>query len=89
MTPKQLLKVAGAMPRNWKEVGIQVLEINSEKLDEIEAENKTQKMRAFSMLQIWRSRKRKNATAAKLHDLLSDEDLGLDPEILDCLLESS
>ena len=77
------------MSRNWKEVGIQVLEINSEKLDEIEAENNTQKMRVFSMLQIWRSRKRKNATAAKLHALLSDEDLGLDPEILDSLLESS
>ncbi|CAL8255925.1 uncharacterized protein zgc:174906 isoform X1 [Gadus morhua] len=89
VTQKQLLKVAGAMSRTWKEVGIQVLDISSEKLDAIEAENNTQKMRAFRMLQTWRSRKRENATAAKLHDLLSHEDLGLDPEVLDSLLESS
>ena len=77
------------MSRTWKEVGIQVLDISSEKLDAIEAENNTQKMRAFRMLQTWRSRKRENATAAKLHDLLSHEDLGLGPEVLDSLLESS
>ncbi|CAL8366589.1 unnamed protein product [Lota lota] len=89
VTQKQMMTVAGAMSRNWKEVGIQGLEISSEKLDEIEADNRGQKMRAFHMLNFWRSRENTNATAAKLYSLLRNEEFALDPEKLQSLQEGS
>ncbi|KAG7254400.1 hypothetical protein CRUP_021347 [Coryphaenoides rupestris] len=89
VTEKQLMTVAGALTAIWKEVGIRLLDIKREKLDEIEANERTQKMRVFNMLYHWRNTQRGQATAARLHRLLSDKDLGVAPESLESLLEES
>ncbi|KAJ3585982.1 hypothetical protein NHX12_012384 [Muraenolepis orangiensis] len=90
VTEKRLMTVAGKIARNWRQVGILVLDISSEKLDDIDADNPQQTMKAFNMLRTWRNcPKNKEATAAKLYSLLSHEDLGIAPESLSCLQESS
>lgn len=89
MTEKQLLAVAGGITHNWREVGIDALEIGSEKLDEIEADNTRVKMRVFQMLRYWRNRQKQAATADKLLSLLSEEGLDIAPEKLECLQKSS
>ncbi|KAJ3585984.1 hypothetical protein NHX12_012386 [Muraenolepis orangiensis] len=90
VTEKRLMTVAGKIARNWRQVGILVLDISSEKLDDIDADNPQQAMKAFNMLRTWRNcPKNKEATAAKLYSLLSHEDLGIAPESLSCLQESS
>ncbi|KAK0148252.1 hypothetical protein N1851_011811 [Merluccius polli] len=89
VTQKQLMKVAGAITGNWKEVGILVLDVSSEELDAIKQDNSTSTMQAFRMLYVWRCCQREQATAAKLYFLLSTEKLAIAPESLVCLQESN
>ncbi|KAK0148255.1 putative nuclease HARBI1 [Merluccius polli] len=82
VTEKQLMEVAGAITGNWKEVGILVLDVRSEKLDAIKEDNPTSTMQAFRMLHFWRCCQKAQATAAKLYSLLSIEKLAIAPESL-------
>lgn len=83
------MTVARAIGRSWREIGRQVLEIPSVKLEQIEEDHSIHAERVFAMLRYWRSCQREKATAAQLHSLLSHEHCALPPESIDFLLESS
>ncbi|XP_029911829.1 uncharacterized protein LOC115362148 [Myripristis murdjan] len=87
---KQLMLVARAIGRSWKEIGRLALSIPSVRLEQIEEDHPLSHVeRVFAMLRYWCTCQRKNATAAHLHSLLSQEDWALPPESIDFLLESS
>uniref|UniRef100_UPI003AAD4B7B uncharacterized protein n=1 Tax=Centroberyx gerrardi TaxID=166262 RepID=UPI003AAD4B7B len=87
---KQLMLVAGAIGRSWREIGILALSIPSVKLEQIEEDYPHNLVdRVFAMLRYWCTLQRKNATAAQLHSLLSQGDRALPPESIDFLLETS
>uniref|UniRef100_A0A673BQB2 Zgc:174906 n=1 Tax=Sphaeramia orbicularis TaxID=375764 RepID=A0A673BQB2_9TELE len=89
VTEKQLMTVARATGRSWREIGILALDIPSVKLDEIMEDHSRHVERVFEMLRCWRNRQRDEATAARLHSLLSHEDLALPKDSIDFLLETS
>ncbi|XP_014838186.1 PREDICTED: uncharacterized protein LOC106915234 isoform X1 [Poecilia mexicana] len=88
VTEKQLMIVAKGLGSNWRQIGIQALGIKNVKLEQIEEEKRTYVERVFAMLIYWSNRKKEKATAANLHSLLSQEDLGVPPESIECLLET-
>ncbi|XP_029974961.1 uncharacterized protein LOC115408380 [Salarias fasciatus] len=85
---KQLMTVARAVGRSWREIGRMGLDIPSVKLEQIEEDHSTHTERVFAMLRYWCTCQRDKATAAHLHSLLSREDWALPPDSIDFLLES-
>lgn len=85
---KQLMSVARAIGRSWREIGRLALDIPSVKLEQIEENHQLHVERVFAMLRYWRTRQRDKATAAHLHSLLSQDDWALSPESIDFLLET-
>ncbi|XP_068454394.1 uncharacterized protein zgc:174906 [Clinocottus analis] len=85
---KQLMIVARAIGRSWKEIGRLALDIPSVKLEQIEEDYLPHVERVFAMLRFWSTSQREKATAAHLHSLLSQEDLALPLESIDSLLET-
>ncbi|XP_012722038.2 uncharacterized protein zgc:174906 isoform X1 [Fundulus heteroclitus] len=88
VTEKQLMIVARGLGSSWREIGRVALDIPSVRLEQFEEENKIHAERVFAMLRYWRNRTREEATAACLHSLLSQTDLGVSPESIDFLLET-
>lgn len=86
---KQLMSVAHAVGKSWREIGRMGLDITSVKLEQIEEDHSTHTERVFHMLRYWCTRQREKATAAHLHSLLSQGDWALPPESIDFLLESA
>uniref|UniRef100_A0A8C2Z963 Zgc:174906 n=1 Tax=Cyclopterus lumpus TaxID=8103 RepID=A0A8C2Z963_CYCLU len=84
---KQLMVVARAIGRSWREIGRLALDIPSVKLEQIEEDHMLHVERVFAMLGLWRTSQREKATAAHLHSLLSQKDCALPPESIDSLLE--
>ncbi|TSL61203.1 Death domain-containing protein CRADD [Bagarius yarrelli] len=90
VTEKQLMMVARYIGTNWKEVGRVALELTSVRLEQIVEENPhNHRERVFSMLNLWSMREREKATAARLHTLLTQVDIGVAPGSIDFLLEES
>ncbi|KAJ8258234.1 hypothetical protein GJAV_G00194640 [Gymnothorax javanicus] len=90
VTEKQMMLVARVLGRDWKQLGRVVLQVPSVKLEQIEEENPgNHTERVFAMLRTWRSRERHNATAARLHELLSADECGPPPNSIDFLLEDT
>lgn len=84
------MQVARGIGRSWREIGILALGIRSVKLEQIEEEYPHNHVeRVFAMLRYWSICQKKNATAAHLHSLLSQDDWALPPESIDFLLETS
>lgn len=88
MKEKQLMAVARAIGKSWREIGRLALDIPSVKLEQIEEDHSLHVERVFSMLRYWRKCQREKATAARLHSLLCEGDWALAPEDIDFLLES-
>ncbi|XP_040919888.1 uncharacterized protein zgc:174906 [Toxotes jaculatrix] len=86
VTEKQLMTVARAIGRSWREIGRLALDISTVKLEQIEEDHAHHVERVFAMLRCWRICQREKATAAHLHSLLSQEDMALPPETIDFLL---
>ncbi|XP_068609480.1 uncharacterized protein zgc:174906 [Brachionichthys hirsutus] len=84
---KQLMAVARAIGKSWREIGRLALNVPSVKLEQIEEDHLLHVERVFAMLRYWRTCQREKATAAHLHSLLSQEDWELPPESLGILLE--
>lgn len=82
------MRVARGVGRSWREIGRLALNIPSVKLEQIEEDHSIHVERVFAMLRYWRACQKENATAARLHSLLSQEDLALPPESIDFLLET-
>lgn len=74
VTEKQLMRVARAIGRSWKEIGRMALDVPSVKLERIEEDNSQHVERVFAMLRCWSAQQRKRATAANLHSLLCQGD---------------
>nr|XP_020472675.1 uncharacterized protein LOC109969832 [Monopterus albus]XP_020472680.1 uncharacterized protein LOC109969832 [Monopterus albus] len=85
---KQLMIVARAIGKQWREIGRLSLDISSVKLEQIEEDHSVHVERVFAMLRYWRNCQREKATAAHLHSLLTQEDWALPSESIDCLLET-
>lgn len=84
------MMVARCIGADWKEVGRIALEIPSIKLEQIVEENpNNHRERVFCMLRLWSARERDRATAAHLHSLLTQEEIGVTPTGIDFLLEES
>ncbi|XP_034446116.1 uncharacterized protein zgc:174906 isoform X2 [Hippoglossus hippoglossus] len=88
VTEKQLMTVARAIGRSWREIGRLALDIPSVKLEQIEEDKSQHVERVFAMLGHWRTCQREEATAAHLHSLLSQEDWALPPDRIDFLLDT-
>uniref|UniRef100_A0A3Q2CX00 Zgc:174906 n=1 Tax=Cyprinodon variegatus TaxID=28743 RepID=A0A3Q2CX00_CYPVA len=88
VTEKQLMKVARGIGSSWREIGRLALDIPSVRLEQFEEETRIHVERVFAMLRYWRNQKREEATAAYLHSLLSQNDLGVPSESIDFLLEN-
>lgn len=88
VTEKQLMSVARAVGKSWREIGRMGLGISTVKLEQIEEDHSTHMERVFAMLRYWSTCQREKATAAHLHSLLSQGDWALPPESIDFLLES-
>ncbi|MEQ2278860.1 hypothetical protein AMECASPLE_003558 [Ameca splendens] len=86
VTEKQLMTVARGLGHSWRRIGIQALDIPSVRIEQIEEETTIHVDRVFAMLRYWRNQKRKEATAAYLHSLLSQKDLEVPSESIDFLL---
>lgn len=90
VTEKQLMTVARAVGRSWREVAIMALEVPSVKLEQIVADNPNcQVNQVFSALRYWRNIQGNKATAPYLHSLLSQPDLALSQEAFNFLLEKN
>lgn len=88
VTEKQLMMVAGFIGTNWKEVGRVALELSSVKLEQIMEEiPHNHKERVFSMLYVWSTREREEASASRLHALLVEN--GVSPANINFLLEEN
>lgn len=85
---KQLMTVARAIGRQWRDIGRSALDVPSVKLEQFEEDHPLHVERVFAMLRYWRTRQRENATAARLHALLCQGDWALPPENIDFLLEA-
>lgn len=88
MKEKQLMIVARAIGKQWREIGRLSLDISSVKLEQIEEDHSLHVERVFAMLRYWCNCQREKATAAHLHSLLTQEDWALPSESIDCLLET-
>ncbi|XP_062314095.1 FAS-associated death domain protein [Osmerus eperlanus] len=85
---KQLMKLARNIGTSWKEIGRLALDIATVKLEQIEEDHpNSHRERVFAMLLCWRTSQRQEATAARLHALLCQDDWALPPDSIDFLLE--
>ncbi|XP_046896776.1 FAS-associated death domain protein isoform X2 [Hypomesus transpacificus] len=85
---KQLMKLARNIGTSWKEIGRLALDIGTVKLEQIEEDHpNSHRERVFAMLLCWRTSQRQEATAARLHALLCQDDWALPPDSIDFLLE--
>nr|XP_005291943.1 uncharacterized protein LOC101945728 isoform X2 [Chrysemys picta bellii] len=86
VSEQQLMKLAGKMGKTWRQIGIEFLGLENHCLEQIEENNPgNTKLRAFSMLLEWRKRAKQDATVIHLCTILSQDDVPLQPEALDCL----
>ncbi|KAL0157834.1 hypothetical protein M9458_045910, partial [Cirrhinus mrigala] len=85
----EMMLVAGCIGTSWREVGIMALGMNTTTLQQIEEDNGQHKMRVFTMLRKWSMREREQATAARLHSLITQEEYGVDALKLNFLLENN
>ncbi|XP_019340346.1 uncharacterized protein LOC109282535 isoform X2 [Alligator mississippiensis] len=89
VSQSQLMNLARCMGREWRQIGIQFLGLQNHQLDQLQEDHHGNLvMQAFGMLLEWRQKKGRAATAAHLHSILSAPDVALQPEALDCLLQS-
>ncbi|XP_051865591.1 uncharacterized protein si:ch211-114l13.9 [Pristis pectinata] len=89
LTDKQLMKLASKMGHNGKQIGIQFLKLESYEIDQCESQAPTLIMQNFNILQLWRNREKKNATAKRLHAILASNDCPISSECIDWLLEEN
>ncbi|XP_076133006.1 uncharacterized protein LOC143115041 [Alosa pseudoharengus] len=90
VTEKQLMLVASNMGRSWKQFGRVALGISTIKLEQIVEDNPCYLVeQIFAMLRFWSMRERSEATAKRLHGLLSQGDWALPPESINFLLDGS
>uniref|UniRef100_A0A8C2DFR0 Zgc:174906 n=1 Tax=Cyprinus carpio TaxID=7962 RepID=A0A8C2DFR0_CYPCA len=89
VSEKEMMMVAGCIGNSWREVGIMALGMNTTTLQQIEEDNSQHRMRVFTMLRKWSMREREQATAARLHSLLNQEENGVDTLKLNFLLENN
>lgn len=88
VTERQLMTVARAMGRDWKQIAILALDIPLVKLEQIVADNPLHIVdQVFATLRYWRNFNGNKASAAHLHSLLSQPEHALSPGALDFLLE--
>uniref|UniRef100_A0A3Q1JQW0 Death domain-containing protein n=1 Tax=Anabas testudineus TaxID=64144 RepID=A0A3Q1JQW0_ANATE len=85
---KQLMTVARAIGKCWREIGRSALDVSSVKLEQIEEDHSLHVERVFAMLRYWQTCQRKKATAAHLHSLLSQGEWALPSESIDFLLRT-
>ncbi|XP_026092911.1 uncharacterized protein LOC113065677 [Carassius auratus] len=89
VSEREMMMVAGCIGNSWREVGILALDMNTTTLQQIEEDNSQHKMRVFTMLRKWSIREREQATAARLHSLLTQEDSGIDTLKINFLLDNN
>ncbi|XP_074835629.1 uncharacterized protein LOC142002970 [Carettochelys insculpta] len=88
VSEQQLMKLAGKMGRNWKQIGIEFLGLEDHCLDRIELDNPSNtKLQVFQMLMEWRKRAKQGASTRALYIILS-QDGALQPDALSCLLNA-
>lgn len=86
----EMMKVAGCIGNNWRQVGIMALDMTTTTLEQIEEDNKLHKERVFAMLRRWSMREREKATPARLYCLLTqEEENGINSEDLNFLMENN
>lgn len=86
LTDRELMKLATKMGHNWKQIGIQFLQLQDYEIQRCEHEP-CAVMRTFSMLRLWRDRGKNEATASHLHSILATRDCPISSECIDWLLE--
>lgn len=85
---KQLMRLAQNIGKSWKEIGRLALDLPTVTLEQIEEDHPSNhKERVFAMLRCWRTRQRQDATAARLHALLCQEEWALPSDSINFLLE--
>ncbi|XP_048033292.1 uncharacterized protein zgc:174906 [Megalobrama amblycephala] len=89
VSEREMMKVAGCIGNNWRQVGIMALGMNTTTLQQIEEDNKLHKERVFAMLRKWSIRERNQATATRLYSLLTQEDYDVDPHNINFLMENN
>ncbi|KAJ8017001.1 hypothetical protein DPEC_G00013230 [Dallia pectoralis] len=90
VTEKDLMHVARGIGHSWREIGTGALDIPSVQLEQIQENHPNNHVdRVFAMLRYWSRLKRRGATAACLHSLLSQGDWDLPPDSIDFLLDTS
>ncbi|XP_038642625.1 uncharacterized protein zgc:174906 [Scyliorhinus canicula] len=86
---KTLMALAETMGHNWKQIGIQFLELKGYVIDQCELKEATVILQSFEMLKSWRNREKEEATALKLHSILANGKCPIGSEQLECLLEDN
>uniref|UniRef100_UPI00398E455D caspase b-like isoform X2 n=1 Tax=Pristiophorus japonicus TaxID=55135 RepID=UPI00398E455D len=87
LTDKTLMQLAGKMGHQWKQIGIEFLELKSYEIEQCESPNQSMVMQTFKMLNLWRNREKEAATGSRLHTILATRDCPISSEQLDCLLQ--
>lgn len=85
---KQLMAVARAIGKCWREIGRVALDVPTVKLEQIEEDHSYHEERVFAMLRYWKTCQRQKATAARLHSLLSEGEWALPTESIDFLMKT-
>ncbi|GCB76789.1 hypothetical protein scyTo_0019931 [Scyliorhinus torazame] len=86
---KTLMALAETMGHNWKQIGIQFLELKGYVIDQCELKEATVILQSFEMLKNWKNREKEGATALKLYSILANEKCPIGSEQLECLLEDT
>lgn len=84
-----MMMVARWIGNSWRQVGISALDMSTTTLQQIEEDNRLHTERVFAMLRRWSMRERNGATPARLYELLTQEENGVDPLKINFLLKSS
>ncbi|XP_061114821.1 uncharacterized protein zgc:174906 [Conger conger] len=88
VSERQMMLVAREVGRDWKQLGRLALDIPSVRLEQIEEDNPADlRERVFAMLRVWRTREGQDATAARLHALLSADKCAPPADKIDFLLD--
>ncbi|XP_041036085.1 uncharacterized protein LOC121273169 isoform X2 [Carcharodon carcharias] len=89
LTDKELMTLAKNMGHNWKQIGIQFLDLQSYEIEQCEVQHRTVVLQSFEMFKCWRNREKEGATALKLHSILANKDCPISSEHFDCLLDKN
>lgn len=89
VSEREMMKVAGCIGNNWRQVGIMALGMKTTTLQQIEEDNKLHKERVFAMLRKWSMRERDRATASRLYSLLTQEEYDVNPQNINFLMEDN